>query len=152
MKLWIYAHGEQTWESPRLTRIKRGPLFCMIEFNGDGTPGTIQYSQEADLLAGSDRFHQQRIRIEKSLATEEIHYWAGGGQVESDGKVLFYDNWATALPWTKDHIENGLMSEIGREMIVSWDENADDRVIESFPPRNSDSPRRVRSCNKHLVE
>ncbi len=153
MKLRIYREGEHVRESPELIRVKKGPLFCTIEFIGDGTPGRIHYCENADFPDGPEWCKQQREKIEKLLSIEESYYLASGGQVENEGKVLFYDHWETAGPWTKEHIENELMPRIDPKMIVRWDEDERDRLIQSFPPRNNDSPRRVRSCrNKHLFE
>jgi hypothetical protein len=144
MKLWLYVRGERILEGPEHVRIKKGPLFCIIDFAGDGTAGEITYSGVQNGQQAKGHFSNLRQKIEYSVEAEQVHYLANASQIKCGETMISCDTFASADRWTREYFEHGIVLDLRDDFLFEWNEDPTDRVMKAFPKKLGTSPVPVR--------
>lgn len=81
----------------------RGALFCVLDFAGDGTPGTVHFPEVPGSLRWQSDDKLQRLLQEVEKGLQEPRAERGGG-MEADGEsVITVTTSRTHQPWTLRH-------------------------------------------------
>lgn len=110
MRLKVYLTGERVLDEAGRVELRRGPLFCEIEFVGDGTPGEITYHpvEPTKRAYTEERLATKRKALE-DLLKSPARVLDGGGSVGDGDSVLFYDHAKLVHPWTPEHMGSVVM-------------------------------------------
>lgn len=119
MKLRLYLKGRPEMdESLGYPCATKGPLWCEIEFVGDGTPGTVEFLFDGTFwISNPESLLQKKKRLLESLEIARSQLLSGPTQC--DGKTIIHVSRSRKLsPWTPQHV--GYVANQVGNLILQW--------------------------------